>query len=280
MRKILLTLSVFFSLTAASREFHEGTIAKIDPGTDSSEETQIYLSDGSVLKLPAHKDGTLGKALKAAHGDSKVIRVQVDDARWIQSVSYPDRSTEEAPPRAVTPLAYTPTVLGSDAEAAEIFRKLRPNARRSSQCYSRAHIWAYESKTSVDLDSQKVFLFFTRRYIREYNYEWWFHVAPYTFVKGADGTTRERVLDFRFTRRPTGMRDWTDLFMRNRATCPEIARYSEYEDNEGTNYCYLQKVSMYYFQPLDLDNLERTGREKNQWLGYEIRRAYRDGFNL
>jgi hypothetical protein len=280
MKPSLLSVLVLFVVTAAAAATHEGAVVKLDPGRVPGEETHVYLSDGFVLKIPANKTATRA-ALERAEARNELVRLAVDADRWIESVAVVEApAPETADDSPAPPLSFAPTVLSSEAEASRIFANLRPNARGRSQCYNRAHVWAYESKRSFNLDSLKVFMFYTRRYIREYNFEWWFHVAPATLVRGADGGLRERILDYRFTRRPHGVKEWTDVFMRNKVTCPVIARYSEYERNEETGYCFLQKVSMYYLQPLDLDRLEQTGQGKTRWLDYEVRRAYRDGFEI
>ncbi len=277
---LFILLFIISAASAASSLTHVGTVIKIDHGSKFDEETHVYLSNGYVLKLKSRDSGNKARALEGAQAKGKMIRVKVDHGRWIKSVAILRVPEAESTPEISVPINYSPTVLESNAEASQIFTRLRPNPRQKSQCYNRAHVWAYESKMSSNLDSQKVFLFFTRRYIREFNFEWWFHVSPYTLVKGPEGANLERVLDYRFTKRPHGVKEWTDIFMRNKVTCPVIALYSEYERNESIGYCYLQKESMYYLQPLDLDNLERTGRMKTDWLNYELRRAYRDGFNL
>lgn len=172
-----------------------------------------------------------------------------------------------------------PTVLSSLDEVREIFKNLRRGSTSWSQCFNRAHIWAYESKKAYDLNSMKVFLFFTTKYIRRYDYEWWFHVSPYALTE-EEGGVEERVLDFRFSRSPLQVKTWTDLFMINKASCPVVGKYSEYRQNQDQEDCYLMKASMYYLQPLDLSSLEETGRERNSWNSYEVRRAYRNGFGI
>lgn len=148
----------------------------------------------------------------------------------------------------------------------------------NSQCYNRAHVWVYEAKNNYSLNAMKVFMFYTRKYIRQYNFEWWFHVAPFTYIQEGESTV-EKVLDPRFTRGPLVMKSWTDIFMRNKVTCPAITKYSQYANNQEAEYCYLYKASMYYVQPLDLENLENTGRTKTAFYNWEVNRAYRQGFS-
>ncbi len=273
MVKFLSFFLVFsFSLHAA---IHTGTIEYIDEAKNQNELTHLYLSDGFVLKVNGEKDF---QNYVEASEDKSILRFEVDQDRRVLSVSSLGKlNTNEGTTDYY--FDFEPTVLNSLAEAKNIFRSLRNGATSWSQCYNRAHVWAYESKRTFNLDSMKVFMFYTRKYIREFNFDWWFHVSPFTYVM-EDGVKTERVLDFGFTRSTLHMKNWTDIFMRNKVTCPEITKYSEYENNQEAEYCYLYKAPMYYLQPLDLDNKERTGATKSKWLDYEVKRAYRNGFGI
>lgn len=125
----------------------------------------------------------------------------------------------------------------------------------------------------------KMFIFYTRKYIREYDFQWWFHVAPYTYVKIQEAN-EQRILDRTFAREPLAVKSWTDIFMKNKVDCSVITKYSDYENHQESQYCYLYKASMYYLQPLDLENHEQTGATKTKWLDYEVSRAYWNGFGM
>lgn len=263
-------LSIISFATIA--ETHIGTIEHIDYPQEGESETLLYLSDASVVKLSEQKNTWI---YEQAYTEGKTLRIRTDENRVIESAeefSEPQHVDEKSYSK-----EYTPSVLASANEANTIFKRLRRDYTFYSQCYNRAHIWAYEAKNKFNLDSMKAFMFFTRRYIREFNFEWWFHVAPYTYIRTESGT-EERVLDPRFTKAPLSMKAWTDQFMKNKVTCPVITKYSEYSRNQENQYCYLYKASMYYVQPLDLENLEKTGKTKTEFLNYEIKRAYRNGF--
>jgi hypothetical protein len=93
-----------------------------------------------------------------------------------------------------------------------------------------------------------------------------------------NGEPQERVLDYMFLYSPTNMQRWTDYFMLNDAICPTVTKYSDYANHQEKAHCYLIKTSMYYYQPLDLDKLERNGSHKNEWVNWEVNNAYRQGF--
>lgn len=281
MLKIIFTFMILTTSFLSSAGTHIGKIHSIDPASeiDVSKETHLYIDDGYVLKVDP-KDKQALKMYKQMMDNGTTAKFIADDERNIISSEVIIESDQDDEITALSVSEdYSPTVLNSVDEAQKIFNSMRRGSTSWSQCFNRAHIWAYESKNQFDLNSMKMFLFFTRKYIREYNFEWWFHVAPFTYVL-EDGNTTEKILDFKFTRSPANVQKWTDLFMSNRALCPVIAKYSEYENNNGQEYCYLYKASMYYLQPLDLDNLERSGTTKSQWYNYEVRRAYRNGFGI
>ncbi|MFP5387471.1 MAG: protein-glutamine glutaminase family protein [Bacteriovoracia bacterium] len=279
MLKIFFTFIILSSSLLAHADTHVGRIHSIDLARTQGEETHLYIDDGYVLKIPPQDKQSL-EVYQEFMEEGKIVKFRIDENRTIissEEVDVPDE--DEVTSGLSIQEDYAPSVLSSTEEAQRIFNSMRKGATSWSQCYNRAHVWAYESKKSFNLDSMKMFLFFTRKYIREYNFEWWFHVSPFTYVM-EEGNRTEKILDFKFSKGPTNVQKWTDLFMSNRALCPVITKYSEYENNEEQEYCYLYKASMYYLQPLDLDNLERTGTAKSQWLKYEVRRAYRNGFGV
>lgn len=270
MIKVILVLLAFVSLNSWAR-MQRGTIHKIDYGKPDL----LLMNDGSVLKV-SPKDKDMLKFYEEAIAEGDVLLFEVDKNRVIQSTEAVD-SIEEVNTNARKFEKYLPTVLTSSSEVRKIFNSFRRDWSSSGQCYNRAHVWSYEAKNQFKHDSMKVFTFYTRKYIRKYNFEWWFHVAPFTYLKEGDMIT-EKVLDPRFAREPLSVKPWTDIFMRNKAICPVISKYSDYENHQEKEWCYLYKASMYYVQPLDLDNLERTGTTKTKFLNWEVKRAYRNGF--
>lgn len=168
---------------------------------------------------------------------------------------------------------FTPTNLNSDASALKIFNSMKKSTR--GECFSKAHVWAYEAFKKHKLESMKLFLFFTNRYIRKYNYKWWFHVAPMAYVKG-----NKRVLDRRYMSGPRMVKTWTDHFIKSKKSCPLVSLYSEYEDNQQSRDCYLLPTSMYYVSPKDIIKRDENGIEKSQFEERDLRRAYEDAFRI
>jgi len=129
--------------------------------------------------------------------------------------------------------SYTPTPLSIE-DATVLFNVLNTRDTATSQCYKRAHTWAYDmfvlrpmnaiiaEKNPIDhgkyqelvkvqngtgVQSMKVFLFYTRKFNRDCNdrqlCKWWFHVAPYVKVDGED-----MVMDREFNYKHKKLNDW------------------------------------------------------------------------
>lgn len=177
------------------------------------------------------------------------------------------------PEHHIKPLdGYRLTSLSSGGNRS-LFSSMRNDLSGSSECYNRAHVWSWEIYQRYRYNTGKMFLFFTRKYISEYRYKWWFHVAPFI---NQTSSAQHMVLDRQYTRGPLPMHSWTDVFMRNDAHCPVVDRYSSYSQNQYSRYCYLIPASMYYWQPYNLDRLERYHTTKKVFIQSQINHAYRD----
>lgn len=142
------------------------------------------------------------------------------------------------------------------------------NLRRNAECFHRAYLWAYDAWQELDVRTQKVFLFFTRKYIRQYNYHWWFHVSPYVNYEG-----NELILDATYARGPLQVQTWTNIFMANNAYCPVISAYYGWSAHYTDRYCYLRKVNMYYYHPNRVQYADRNGYQITQWDQQGLRNA-------
>lgn len=171
---------------------------------------------------------------------------------------------------------YVPTIYPSYNFATDVLGGMRRNWNNDSQCYDRSHVWSYE-ETFAGRYLQKAFLFFSDAYIGRYNYPWWFHTAPYALVR-LNGEVVERVMDPAFTRYPLKFKLWTDMFMKNKVDCKLITKYSEYSTHPGEDDCYMMKTNIYFWQPKDLEALERSGVEKTKFIEWEIKHAYENAF--
>lgn len=175
---------------------------------------------------------------------------------------------------------YEITLIKNLDEAKYLFETMDKYARERSQCYNRAYVWAYELHQGHNVLSSKFWLFFTRKYIREFRYKWWFHVTPAVYVQNEyDDEVTIMTMDRKYMSGPTPIKQWTDFFIHNRAYCPQVSRYSSYRNNQHLEYCFLIETNMYFWQPFQIENLETRGWGlRDKWVQGELRRAYRDGF--
>jgi len=153
--------------------------------------------------------------------------------------------------------------------------------KERAECYNRAHVWAWElnhyndgsgtASTRRRIQVGKSFIFFTSRYIRDYDYKWWFHVAPYLTSNG-----RTVIMDRTFADRPLSLNNWTNLFIDSRERCEVVSKYSSYENNQRSRDCYIIKTSVHYTQPWQLQEAEETGLEQVRWTEKELKYAFKD----
>jgi hypothetical protein len=264
-------------LSAAELKTRLVEVANPDNG---DKEVMVFAeSEGRVLWADALDTSMLG-ALTVAKDEGLHVALRFDDesgkifAAELLEVAA-DNEIDDA--KSFEKSFFTPSVLNSVAEAQALFNRQDDNTKRWSQCFNRAHGWAYDMWRNSGVNSMKVFIFFTQRYIKEYRYKWWFHVSPFVMIQTESGAV-EHVMDVSYTRGPVQMRPWTDKFMKNNAACPTVERYSQYRQNQWTQDCYLIKASMFYRTPSDLELLETQGRQEVNWNLNEVREARMEAF--
>lgn len=265
--KLLLPILLFISVTASAEVLR---IESIDQGQSSAEPDHLYLSDGRVAVVTSDKMNLTPEV-------GSYVNIDLDKNHEILEISLAKKPLQKSIGSSAPVKEYVPTVLPNLDSVNSIFRKMNRGWQRDSQCYNRAHVWNYEEYVRSGLLSKKVFIFYTRRYIRDYNFKWWFHAIP-TVLAQHEGTIVERYLDPMFARTHLTRKAWTDIFIKSRRDCPVITKYSQYRDNQETEHCYLHFASMYYWQPRDLDKFERTGVEKNSFIRSEVNHAYWEAF--
>lgn len=128
-----------------------------------------------------------------------------------------------------------------------------------SICSNRAHVWAYDMKKAHDVDSSKIFLFYTAKSGQHGSITWWYHVSPVVNEKG-----KAWVMDAGFPgaiTKPLSVTEWltyftktgnckqikaseTDLVERifKAAVYPEQTSYGKYD-------CYYKLVPAGYWTP-------------------------------
>lgn len=165
---------------------------------------------------------------------------------------------------------FAPTDLKTYEKAVEVFKNmLNDGDKNRSQCFQRAHMWSYDMWSKSNIFSEKIFAFYTKRFQILEDWNWWFHVAPLVTAGGV-----EYVMDGTFMKKPTEVQAWLNFFLRtDKITCPEITNYQEFEEGHWKRLCYIMKVPMYYLRPLDMENRDKKGEQRNHWILEELQFA-------
>lgn len=253
-------------------------LAVVAPNNPKKERFEVLThSDNRVFSISS-KEIELIQTLQAAAAEKKPLRLVMRGTEIVSASSLDEKAMAEYEienPRVNYAFegrednqTYTPTILNSDAEAHALFNNVSEMAS-GSQCYMRAHLWAYKWSRTRQVNSMKVFLFFTNKFRNENKswgkpYKWWFHVAPFVYVRKPDGSLKEVVLDRQFLDGPVEMQAWTDAFMKtdkvpNPDKCVDLPQYTQdsYFSNPWYNHCLLRKEPMYVMQPNDAEAYDK-----------------------
>ncbi len=253
-------------------------IYDVDLGNKMGDEVLILLKSGGVLKL-GKWDSELIEKLCEAKSSNEVFQFVVNQDRYVVAAKSKGFLQEDKIKGSVVwDEEYVPTTV-KDLDTARKYFRESPYNPKESQCFNRAHVWTYEWAQNHQLKSMKLLIFFTRNYIRAYNFEWWFHISPYVHVVEF-GKTVEKVMDVKYTRGPLNFRTWTNIFMKNDAECPVVTKYSDYADYPYTGDCFIMRTNMYTYQPADLEMQEAFGYQKTGWIDEEVRGAYAEAFDM
>lgn len=206
------------------------------------------------------------------------VAVELDADNHILSIIPVFETTETPPFESYERADFTPTIISSYSVAIKLLESFSNSDIAGSQCYDRAHIWAFSAaKNYVHLE--KAWIFFADHFIEKNHFKWWFHVAPIAKVK-MQGTIQERIVDRKFSEFPLKVKLWTDLFMLEKQTCKEVDRYTDYSEHPGEDDCYLITSTPYFWQPKDLEAYAKHGTEKSGWIEWEVRHAFKHAFGI
>ncbi len=272
-------LLILFSFHSHANREIISQIYQIDNGIKKSDDVLVLLTNGHVLKI-SDQDKKRFPPSSYEKSLNEWYQFKLDKNRFIKSMKIipsPQKSLNFSHPLSLGFLDYTPTTIKTLSLARRYHAQARYNPKES-QCFNRAMVWAYEWWKNHEIRSNKIFIFFTRSYIRKFNFEWWFHVAPYVHVL-KDGKVVERVMDIKYTSGPLQIPSWTNLFMKNNASCPVITKYSDYADFPYEGDCYIQRTHMFTYQPADLQMYEAWGYSKTNFNFNEVKAAYLEAFD-
>jgi hypothetical protein len=279
------SLILLASLLFATHSYAAEIITTVFNVIESKKSERILVLsgvDGRVYKFPGKNERNL-RTLKAMTGSlAKITYYEANREAIISTITPLDPQRVNTRELDLNHFRYNqlrdfaPTDLQSNERVNILFRNmLNDGDKRRSQCFKRAHMWAFDMWSKGQISSQKIFIFYTQRYIQLEDFEWWFHVAPMVLSNGV-----EYVLDGTFMEGPITLQAWMAHFIKSsKITCPVIEKYQDYESNQWSRLCYLMKVPMYYFSPLDIENRDTKGELKNHWVLEELqdaRRAFKD----
>lgn len=281
--RFLRLLCFLISSSLAAKTTITAQIYEIDYGTKNNDDTLLFLSTGKVGKIGLYDREKLF-FLNKVDIKNKWFIITMDGDRFITKITETDPvylpfNESFFEERELKNYTYIPTTVENMKVAHKYHRNGRRTHKEETQCFNRAMIWSYEWWKNHSLRSMKIFIFFSRNYIRRYDFEWWFHVAPYIHVMD-DGKVVERVMDLKYTNRPLNFRNWTDIFMKNNAECNVITKYSEYADYPYSGECFLQRTNMYTYQPADLQMFEAWNYRKDKFIYNEVKGAYLEAFDI
>jgi hypothetical protein len=275
-------LIFLISPLALAQTTHNTRIHEIDLGRPN-EEAIVLFEDGIVGKV-SKKDPAILQELTVSYKNKTWLWIELSKKREVLSIGPGEEKHNDTANQGEgdeKELYYTPTVIPSPEAALKIYKDMNRKYNQESQCYNRAHVWSWEMYQKYHVRSNKTFVFFTPKYIRRYNFEWWFHVAPSVLIQEGASIV-QKVMDYRYTRKPLTTKEWTNVFMHNNADCPMIEKYTDYEytrSNADAPWCMVLQVPMYYYQPLDLEALAKKGKVRQFWEEWEVGNAYREAFN-
>jgi len=257
--KMLILGLLYFSSTFASENSLKETIVIIDELP--KKETLLYLGNGQVLRTKPKNSFKTGRHYLIKHIDRKVIYSK--EIPLIKRLSFQKNFFD-----------FEPTVIGSTQAAREIFNNMKP-IQNESQCYNRATVWSFEWFNQQNINSYKSWIFFTRKYIRQYQFKWWFHVAPSLDIQD-EGAIKEKIMDKKYASAPLDPRSWTNIFMKNKAPCRKINNYFDYSHYPESADCFILRTNMYYHQPVDIEYFNEFGIARNSFDQMELNNAYED----
>ena len=137
---------------------------------------------------------------------------------------------------------------GTKEEVREVFSKMWGDFKSydNFHCYRRAHILSYQLD-KMNIKTMKAFFF--KGAALKMPMDWYYHVAPMVYYNG-EGV----VMDKGLFKGATTLADWLHAFGEGRK-CLEVKSMDEYRANYKTETCMYLIVPMYYYGPLDLEDL-------------------------
>lgn len=269
------------------------TISAIEAPQLNGESYEVLAGDGRVYEIDPRNERLINE-LRDAEKSGTRVALELEEGipfdsnlpervRSVKALEIPSPSPESDPGQELDPMTdFEPNDVESLDLADEMFGALKKRSKWFTQCFNRAHIWARQMHKDYGVKSQKILIYYTKKYRREVSKKWWFHIAPMITVNG-----EKYVMDREFTNQPVTDESWESIFTKKMKKknigprnyrCAQIKNISEYYDEANMNneYCNIQLTSMYYWEPNDMEKLEEKGIQKTNWVNWELKAAAKE----
>ncbi|MDA8792557.1 protein-glutamine glutaminase family protein [Bacteriovoracaceae bacterium] len=260
----------------------DGRVYEVDKNNHKLvEQVHFALNKHLPIKLLVTESDPLNLTANA----EMVISAAVEDNSRAKtsSISLEDESEYKDPM-----YGYEPTNIITETPeetTMEIFKSLYNRKKKGSQCYNRAYVWANDMHQKRGIKSKKNFVFYSKKFRREIDKKWWFHVAPIIMVNG-----EEVFVDRAFSKKPLSRLDWETVFIGDlqeklreeqgipRYSCPMIDRMSIYDAQKETDWCFHLNANMYFWGPNSLYRLESKNVRPLKWHSGILKTARKQAF--
>jgi Glutaminase len=280
MKHLFLAL-LFSSMSALAQNRITTAVNEIDFGNSPADEILVFLKSGDVARLKS-VDMHLLERLQEEKSWNGQLTFNLDEDRYITSVENSEQISNETEKNTFIPFEvnYVPSTLANKSVGAKLISEGKIPTKEQTQCFNRAMVWVYEWWRNHSLKTNKVFVFWSKEYVRKYSFKWWFHVSPYAHIKDETGIVKEMVLDVKWLRKPYEFQDWVDYHATKDIKCKVVTKYADYADYPFEEACFFIRENMYFWQPADLEMRDAWGYSKNAFNMTEVKAAYLEAFDI
>ena len=295
--RLMKTMIFILCVVISTLSFSQERIVEIHKeGSFIDSHVSLFLDNGKIIHFDANRPDLLKQAELAqkkqitieytfeneANNIVKEITSENDltplykilfKNRYLLETKEFDDSLEEDRPDRDPMEGANLTLLPTYDAAQKLMDTFNGKTHDDSQCYNRAYMWNYEASTLHNVNLGKIWIFFTKKYIRAYNYKWWFHVAPFAQVNDANG---RYILDRGFTMVPFNVTNWKDIFIESKAECTVIKDYRDYRNNQDEVDCYFIFSSQKFWQPYQLKKFVNRKRYTVEYTDSSLNIGYKD----
>ncbi|MFT6632433.1 MAG: hypothetical protein ACJAS4_002396 [Bacteriovoracaceae bacterium] len=276
---LLLTLSTFANAGIKTRVLH------IDAPEIMGETYDVLVAKNKTILKVDPANSTLIKKLYEAEEFNSVVDLEIENDQLIslEIIEGGDKLLDFYPSEELHPMTnYTPSNVDSYEQAVKMFGYLKKRTKWFTQCFNRALVWSKQMYDRDNVKSMKILIYYTKKYRREIDGKWWFHIAPMIDING-----QNFVMDREFTNKPITDTQWEKIFTKKMEAkgvfgyrCKVIKNIKEYYNNynQQNEYCNIQVTSMYYWEPNDMSKLDKTGVQQTKFENWKLKSAAKEVF--